>query len=408
MTGLKSLLEGNQITVRVLLSAGGTAGHVLPALTVLKSMKTMHAESQASSGETSNSRPGFTKDPPRRELEALFVGETEGMERELVTREGVKFEGIPAGAMHGVGAVRMARGLFRTLSGMARALVILGEFRPDVVFLTGGFVGVPVSVAAWLRRAPVVVFLPDIEPGLALKVMARLAQKVVTTTEASAQFIKQAKMVVTGYPVRDVFYTTTRVKARAHFGIGPDEKVLLVVGGSTGARSINRAVVANLRGLLDDEGLRVIHVTGKRDWDEVRAARDSLPPQRRGRYLAFEYLHEEMADAMAAADLAISRSGASSLGELPFLGLPAILVPYPYAWRYQKVNAQYLVDHGAAVLVEDARLSDAMLSEVRLLLDDPQRLASMRQALLAMSGRNGARDIAQLLCKIGTGARQMA
>ncbi|MCL4504694.1 MAG: UDP-N-acetylglucosamine--N-acetylmuramyl-(pentapeptide) pyrophosphoryl-undecaprenol N-acetylglucosamine transferase [Chloroflexi bacterium] len=330
------------------------------------------------------------------------------MERDLVTREGVKFAGIRAGAMHGVGPVRMARGFVRMLSGVARAWVILGEFRPDVVFLTGGFVGVPVSIAAWLRRAPVVVYLPDIEPGLALKVMARLAQKVATTTEASAQFIRRDKMVVTGYPVREGFYAATREKARAHFGIGLDEKALLVVGGSTGARSINRAVIANLHGLLGDEGLRLIHVAGRRDWDEVRTARDNLPSQWRERYMAFEYLHEEMADAMAAADLAISRSGASSLGELPFLGLPAILAPYPYAWRYQKVNAQYLVDRGAAVIVEDARLSDAMLSEVKQLLDDPQRLAAMRRALLAMGGRDGARDIAQLLFRIGTGVQQMA
>ncbi len=329
------------------------------------------------------------------------------MERDLTIREGVKFAGIRAGAMHGVGAVRMARGFARMLSGMARAWFILGEFRPDVVFLTGGFVGVPVSVAAWLRRIPVVVYLPDIEPGLALKAMARLAKKVATTTDASARFIRRAKMVVTGYPVRQGFYATTRETARARLGIRPSEKVLLVVGGSKGALSINRAVTGNLSQLLADEDLRLIHVAGRRDWAEVRAAREKLPAQQRERYMAYEYLHEEMADAMTAADLAVSRSGASTLGEMPFVGLPAILVPYPYAWRYQKVNAQYLVDRGAAVILEDARLADELPGEVQRLLNDPQRLAGMRRALLAMGGRDGARDIARLLLSVGTGAQVM-
>jgi UDP-N-acetylglucosamine--N-acetylmuramyl-(pentapeptide) pyrophosphoryl-undecaprenol N-acetylglucosamine transferase len=330
------------------------------------------------------------------------------MERDLVCREGVEFEGIQAGAMHGVGAARMVRGVFKLLAGMRSAFRILGRFRPDVVLLTGGFVGVPVSIAAWLRRIPAVVYLPDIEPGLALKVMAKLATKVATTTEASAQFIGRSKMVVTGYPVRERFYRVSRENARAHFGIRPDEQVLLVVGGSTGARSISRAVIGNLQGLLDIAGLKLIHVTGKRDWAEVRMAREALTSEQQSRYLVYEYLHEDMADAMAAADLALCRSGASSLGELPFLGLPAILVPYPYAWRYQKVNAQYLVDRGAAVIMEDAKIAEELVSMVRQLLSDPARLGAMRQALLAMSGRDGAREIARLLCSVGAHTQTMA
>lgn len=385
--------------LRVLISAGGTAGHVLPALTVLNRLKTA---AQRSSDEMSNSGQDLAEGRTQRDLEALFVGEMGGMERELVTREGVRFEGIQAGAMHGVGAMRMARGVGKLLAGIAGAFAILGKFKPDVVFLTGGFVGVPVSVAAWLRRIPAVVYLPDIEPGLALKVMARFATKVATTAEASAQFIARTKMVVTGYPVREGFARVTREQARAHFGIGLDEKVLLVVGGSKGALSINRAITANLQALLGDAGIRVIHITGTRDWQEVRAAREALTPELQERYLAFAYLHEDMADAMAAANLAVCRSGASSLGELPFLGLPAVLAPYPYAWRYQKVNAQYLVDRGAAVLLEDARLGAELAPLVTQLLGDTERLSAMRRALLTMSGRDGASEIARLLIQVST------
>ncbi len=323
------------------------------------------------------------------------------MERDLVSRAGVPFRAIRAGAMHGIGPIRAAGNAVRTSRGVLEARRILAEFAPDVVFLTGGFVGVPVSVAAWLQRVPSVVYLPDIEPGHALRVMARFAAKVATTTEASARFIPPAKMVVTGYPVRDVFATASRERARQHFGIADGEPVLLVYGGSKGARSINRAVLAGLPRLL--ELAVVIHVTGASDWESVRDARAHLPEGQRARYLAFEYLHDEMALVMAAADLAVCRAGASTLGELPYLGLPAILVPYPYAWRYQKVNAQYLADRGAAVVVRDEVLSDdreGLLAHVVELLGDPARLHAMRQASLRLGCRDGAERIAALLVEV--------
>lgn len=326
------------------------------------------------------------------------------MEQDLVSREGVEFVGIQAGAMHGVGALRMVKGALKVLAGTWNALVLLRRWRPDVVLLTGGFVGVPVSVAAWFWRVPTVVYLPDIEPGMALKVMAQLARKVATTTEESARFISREKMVVTGYPVRDAFARVTRQSARAHFGIADDEVVVLVYGGSKGARSINRAITADVERLLEVSGLRLIHVTGRADWDDVCVTRDTLPIQTRERYITFAYLHEEMAEAMAAADLAVCRAGASTLGELPYLGLPAVLVPYPYAWRYQKVNAEYLVEHGAAIMMEDAKLADQLAGVLFELTSNRHKLTAMRNAALTLAKRDGADAIARLLVNIGARA----
>ncbi len=301
--------------------------------------------------------------------------------------------------------MRALKGMLRVLKGMGEAFGILGRFRPDVVLLTGGFVGVPVSVAAWVRRVPTVLFLPDIEPGMALKLMARFATKVATTTAASAQFIERRKMVVTGYPVREAFYAVNReaarAKFRAKFGIGPDVRAVLVFGGSKGARSINRAVVGQLESLL--QRCVLIHVSGAKDWADVQAAQAALPTAQQARYRVFEYLHEEMAEAMAAADLVVCRSGASALGELPFVGLPAVLVPYPYAWRFQKVNAAYLVEQGAAVMLEDGQLAAAqggLVEVVAGLLDAPATLADMRRAALALSRRDGAAAIAGLVREV--------
>lgn len=323
------------------------------------------------------------------------------MERELVTREGVPFKAISAGAMHGVGVSRAVGGALRTLQGVSDAVRVVNDFKPDVVLLTGGFVGVPVSIAASMKGVPAVVFLPDIEPGQALKVMARFATKVATTTDASAQFIDAKKMVVTGYPVRHAFAQVNRASARAHFGIAADEKVLLVFGGSKGARSINRAVTAGIAALL--QSAVVIHVAGASDWEEVSAARAQLTAAQQARYFAFKYLHDEMAQAMAAANLAICRAGASALGELPYLGLPALLVPYPYAWRYQKVNARYLSDRGAAEMLRDEDLADAdkgLVARATALLEDAANLDAMRQAMLAAGRRDGATQIAALLLQV--------
>ncbi len=174
-----------------------------------------------------------------------------------------------------------------------------------------------------------------------------------------------------------------------------DLPVLLVFGGSKGSRSINEALVANLPALLDQ--VQVIHITGELDWETVETKVKEISGDKASRYHGYPYLHEEMGAALAAADLVISRAGASTLGEYPLFGLPALLVPYPYAWRYQKVNADTLVHKGAAIMLEDDKLSDQLVSTVSALLDQPQKLASMRVAMQELSHPQAASDIADEL-----------
>lgn len=395
--------------MRVLLSAGGTAGHVLPALTVLRALTRLaaadasdrtSASAPASSAAATAARPMTSPDATATaaSVVALFVGENDGMERELVNREGVPFTAIHAGALNGVGPLKAVRGALRLARGVVEAARVLGRFKPEAVLLTGGFVGVPVAVAAKLRGVPSVVYLPDVEPGLALKLMTRFATKVATTTEDSARYIPREKMVVTGYPVREAFAAATRESARDRLALPAHEKVLLVFGGSKGAQSVNRAVAAGIAELI--QHCIVLQVTGATNWDEIATAHAALPAAQRARWRIFKYLHEEMADAMAASDLAVCRSGASALGELPYVGLPAILVPYPYAWRYQKVNAQYLVERGAAEMLEDGALAAQLAVRVSALMRDTQALAAMRAASLGLARRDGAATIARVLKEI--------
>lgn len=316
------------------------------------------------------------------------------MEADLVTRQNIPFAGIPAAGVHGVGLTRMPGNLLQLARGASASRRILREFQPDVLFFTGGYVAVPMALMGIPLNS--LLYVPDIEPGLALKTLARFSDCLAVTVPESRQYFSPGKRVeITGYPVRPELFTWTRESGRAALNLRKDEPVLLVFGGSKGARSINQAVTARLTDLL--ELAQVVHISGQLDWEDVSAAAKNLPAHLGDRYHPFPYLHEEMGAALASADLAVSRAGASVLGEFPLFGLPAVLVPYPYAWRYQKVNADYLARRKAAVVLEDQRLHAELLPVVRNLLADPHRLSEMGAAMHSLSRPNAARDIASLL-----------
>ena len=284
---------------------------------------------------------------------------------------------------------------------------LLSRFRPHVLFLTGGYVNVPVALVARVRRVPAAIFLPDVEPGRAIKILSRLVDRIACTTVASAPYLPEEKMVVTGYPVRGELRQATtmdRERALAVFDLAPDRPTLLVFGGSRGARSINRALMAVLPVVLG-EGIQVIHVSGRLDWEEVEANAATVPADSRAHYRPYPYLHEEMGAAMRAADLAVTRAGAGMLGEAPAFGLPSVLVPYPHAWRYQKVNADYLVERGAAVRLEDEELADRLLPTVLSLLRDDEQRAAMSAAARALDTPGAADNIARLLLNMGSSGR---
>jgi UDP-N-acetylglucosamine--N-acetylmuramyl-(pentapeptide) pyrophosphoryl-undecaprenol N-acetylglucosamine transferase len=250
-------------------------------------------------------------------------------------------------------------------------------------------------LAAWVLRVPILVYLPDVEPGLAVRFIARLAARTAVTVEDSRVYFPSRKAVVTGYPVRAEFHGLNQAEGRASLGLVPDDAVLLVLGGSRGARSINRALSEVLEHVL--ELAQVVHVSGELDWPWVAERCEALPAVLKPRYHAFSYLHEKMGPALAAADLAVCRAGASTLGELPFFGLPAVLVPYPHAWRYQRVNAGWLVGRGAAVHLDDERLTEELLPTLRRLLNDRAALVEMAEQMRALARPDAAVHLASEL-----------
>lgn len=356
------------------MSGGGTGGGVYPALAVAGALK--------ASGQP---------------VSLCYVGSPQGVERDLVARRELDFRAVPSGPLHGINPLRALRSLVQIVRGVGVALRVMREFRPDAMMITGGWVTLPVALAGWLRRVPILVFLPDIEPGATIRFFSRLATRVAAANPDSVRAFRLGLAVHTGYPVRPELVEAVgrRDEGIAHFNLDPGLPTVLVFGGSHGARSINRALTGVLAELVAN--CQVIHISGTLDWSWVSEVGEGLPDDVAGRYHPHAYLHEDMGLAMAAADLVVSRAGAGTLGEFPLFGLPAIVVPYPHAWRYQKVNADYLTERGAALRLDDASLADELLPAVQRLLEDDEARQVMAARALALAVPDAAGRVASEL-----------
>lgn len=340
----------------------------------------------------------------RADLEILWLGSKGGMEQALVERAGLTFEAIAALGLRGKNPVAVAQGLVALGQGFYQSGQIMDRFRPDALFVTGGYVCVPVTLAARRVGVPTLIYLPDIEPGLAIKFLARFTQRVAVTAPEAQQFFKPGLTVITGYPVRDELFSSfqagSRETARRQLGLREDLPVLMVFGGSRGAHSINQTIAEHLADFLPL--CQIVHVTGTLDEAWVLARRAELSPEWQTRYRVSAYLHEEMVTALLAADLVISRAGASVLGEFPAAGLPAILVPYPYAGAHQTLNADYLARQGAAIVVKDEDLSHKLKEVVMTLLTDQEKLAAMGRVSANLAQPDAAARLAQAIVEVKT------
>ncbi|NTV62817.1 MAG: UDP-N-acetylglucosamine--N-acetylmuramyl-(pentapeptide) pyrophosphoryl-undecaprenol N-acetylglucosamine transferase [Oscillochloris sp.] len=389
----------------------------------------------------------------------FYVGSVGGMEERIVARESaLPFRALPAAALRGRGPIQFVRGSLTMLVGTYAAWRLIRELRPAAILGTGGYVCVPLFLAARALRVPTMVYLPDVVPGLAVRLLSRIASITAVNVEDAIPHIfgrrpirkdlraavgldgflvGSRRVLVTGYPVRSDLFGQDRSSCRRAFGLSADLPVVLVYGGSRGARSVNQAVAALLPTLL--ARCQIIHVCG-REGDEawLREAADRLSSELRGRYRLFPYLEAgkgggrgpecsieyaeardvirpldlgsatpSMASAFGAADLAICRSGASTLAELPAVGLPAVLVPYPYV--HQDENADYLVRRGAAVKVGDAALlgdghpQDGPLArEVIRLLENKHECQRMAEQSRALARPDAARHLAAAISRLAT------
>jgi UDP-N-acetylglucosamine--N-acetylmuramyl-(pentapeptide) pyrophosphoryl-undecaprenol N-acetylglucosamine transferase len=352
-----------------LISGGGTGGHIFPALAVAQALAELV--------------PG---------VELLYVGRAGGIEERIVPGAGIELETIKVRGIQ--------EGVWRNLplaatvpAAVARASSIVGRFKPDAVFGTGGYVVGPVGMAASLRRKPLVLQLPDAVPGRTIRLLAPRAAVVCVAFGSSVARLR-GRAVVTGTPLRPEFAALGRARREQPRQWPTAPRRVVVFGGSQGAHRLNTAVAEGLKDLLEgSEDLTVHHLCGENDREQLHAMRSGLLAGWRERYVV-EGFSDDMDRLMASADLVLARAGGSAVAEMTAVGVPMILVPYPYAGDHQRFNAEPLERAGAAVVVPDREFSGVRLVQEFNRLSEPGRLARMAAASLAWGRPDAALEVA--------------
>lgn len=357
--------------MRILIAAGGTGGHVYPALAVARSLRARAPE-----------------------VGVRWLGGRRGLEASIVPAEGYPLELLALRSLRTVD-MSMHRALdpIRLGASYPQALIKLARHRPDVVFTTGGYLAIPVVAAAATLRIPSLMWEGNLVPGRSVRVSARMARALaVSFAETCAQL--PGPCYVTGTPIRS-FAGRDPAAARAALELDPHTPVVFIFGGSQQVRRLNRAVWGALPTLVRDA--TVIHMTGEPAYADALKAREALQPAERGRYKPYPFLRAEMTDALLAADLLVGRAGSSTLAEASALGLPMVVVPYPHASAHQVANARALAQAGAARIVADADFDAAALIDECGLLARPAELAAMRVAARSFGRPGAANAVADLV-----------
>jgi UDP-N-acetylglucosamine--N-acetylmuramyl-(pentapeptide) pyrophosphoryl-undecaprenol N-acetylglucosamine transferase len=334
-------------------------------------------------------------------VEILFAGRRNGIERDAAQRNSIPYRAVTTAPWPTRLSPTVATSAVCNLSGILQSMCILRSFRPDIVFTTGGYVSLPMAIAAGLARYPLVIHEQNRLPGRATRLAARFAAHIALGTEDVPAGFASTRTVYAGTPVRsDILGDRPAPEsARDRFGLDRARFTVLALGGSQGARSINRAVAGALE-QMDPQQVQVILSTGERDFEETEHVcrgsdvRTTVRP-----------FIEDMSSAYAAADLAVCRSGASTLAELAIIGLPAILVPYPHAaGGHQLENAERFVSTGAAKLILDSELSSETLAETIVhMAEDTTARSEMARAASTLARPDATHQIARLLIDTAAG-----
>lgn len=359
--------------MRVVLSGGGTAGHINPALALSEVLK-------------------------ERGHEVYFAGTPDGVEATLVKDAGLPFTGFEASGFDRSHPLSLIKGIRRLSKSAGQVNLWFTKIHPDAVVVFGGYACLPVGRAAKTMKVPLIIHEQNSVMGMANDFLSKSAAAVALTYEVAGKGVAdQSKVIVTGNPVRSSVLKATREEGRAYLGIPEDATVLLVFGGSLGARHINTAIASMKDDLLAMDDLYVVHITGPKELATVKEQL-ALTPEEEKRYFVMGY-QDHMGETLAATDLVVSRAGASSLAEISARRIPAVLIPFPHATAdHQSVNAVEYVERGAALLVKDDKVETPEFSAAVLeLLSSPDMRAAMAQAAATFETADAASRLADVV-----------
>lgn len=357
---------------KILISGGGTGGHIFPALSIANALK------------------------ERLNAEILFVGADNRMEMERVPAAGYEIKGLPVAGFNRKNLLKNINVLLKLRKSISMARSIVKEFQPDIAIGVGGYCSGPTLKAAQKAGVPTLLQEQNSYAGVTNKLLAKKAKKICVAYTGLERFFPAEKIVLTGNPIRkDLLSTTISVEnAREQFGLNPKMPTVLVVGGSLGARTLNESLETGIKRLYD-EGIQVIWQTGKNFGDRGTEAAKNL------KGIVVTKFISDMAAAYAAADVVVSRAGAGSISELELLGKPSILVPSPnVAEDHQTKNARALSEKGAAILVTDAESREKLIGEIISLIKDKDRLQQMSKEIKKLALPDSDEKIVDEIVKI--------
>jgi len=360
--------------IRVLLAAGGTGGHVYPAIAIADAVKELSSDS-----------------------DVLFVGTRYRMEWQAVPGAGYEIKSVWISGFHRRLTPQNLLFPIKLVVSLIQSFSILKRFKPDVVVACGGFAAGPVGWVAAKLGIPIAIQEQNSYPGVTNRLLAKHAEKIFTAFEAAEQFLPKQKIELTGNPVRSSLTVQNRQVALKHFGFTGDRPVLLILGGSGGALALNDAIAARLDELHNDSGIQIIWQCGKKYYEEISG---NINEEEYPNLKLLDYI-DNMPAAYGAATLVLTRAGASTCSELMMIGKPSVLVPSPnVAGDHQTKNAASMVDEGASVLIAEKELKEALTDRVPSLLQDNDKLKEMSDAALNLAKPDAAKEISKKLFEL--------
>lgn len=362
--------------MRLVLSGGGTGGHIYPALAIAAGVKKIIPDA-----------------------EILYVGTEKGLEKDIVKKAGYPFCAIDISGIDRSSMLKASRSLIKFPKSFFQAFNIIKEFKPDVVLGTGGYVSFPVVLAGTFFNCKTMIHEQNVYPGLANRNLASRVDHIFLTFEESKKFLKGKHVKVTGLPVRQEIIEVRKDMALRNLQM-EDKFTLVAFGGSRGAMSINNAMLDVVEKYKNDENIQIIWITGDAGYEDIKRKLEANINLNEMKLMLklFPYMYN-IEEALAVSDLAVCRAGASTLCELAILGLPAILVPYPYAAEgHQEKNARALKEKKAAEMVIDEYLDgDTLYKKVEYLRNNPKILEEMRANLRKEAKPQALRDIVEII-----------